>query len=541
MRLGRTPLSRHLARRDLARAKELAARSDEAAAALRSALSRDPRLAEARELLSRLELQRLNVEEAFLGYQSLSELEPDRPEGWRGLARVRSAADQTEEALFALDRVLELDPADTGARRERARLRDRIGQHRGALLDATRLLEADERDVQAWVVRIHSERRLDGQAAAAIVVQEAIGKVGEDPSLVAERSSTTPQPVAGPLALKEGFADRADRWPGKLGTLMRDVGASVARRDWPTAEGLASQAGRDHPGTWLGPWLEGIVAQAQNNLQAAEARLLEALAVSPRAHRPTTNLAAVWARRYDRVVAADRMVTMVDADPGFAYPLLIAARTYLDADQPARAEAAARRMPVAAPGSFRSYVDLATLFLELDRPSDALQATAQGLTRFPADPELMLLDARGKAALGDRKGAFSEYEAILKAHPDHHLAAADLAVLLVERGDAEASRQALALLHGLELDGPLEPEALGAIGRVELKTSGDPARAAQALELAVRGAPEDPTLRYYLGLASKVEGKPEVALPVLRSALQLGRPFPEDADTRKLIAELEAK
>lgn len=391
------------------------------------------------------------------------------------------------------------------------------------------------------MARIHAERRLHGEKAAATVVQEAIGKVGEDPLLVAERSSTTPQPVAGPLALKEGFADRADRWPGKLGMLMRDMGNNLARRDWPAAEGLASQAGRDHPGTWLGPWLEGIVDQAQNNLEAAEARLLEALAVSPRSHRPVTNLAAVWARRYDKAAAADRMVTMVDADPGFAYPLLIAARTYLDADQPARAEAAARRMVTAAPASVRSYADLATLFLELDRPSDALQTCAQGLTRFPGDPGLLVLEARGKAGLGDRQGAISAYQAVLKSQPDHHLAAADLAVLLVERGDAEASRQAQALVHGLELDGPLEPEALGAIGRVALKVSGDPARAAQALQLAVRGAPEDPTLRYYLGLASKAEGKPDVALPVLRSALQLGRPFPEDADTRKLIGELEAK
>jgi tetratricopeptide (TPR) repeat protein len=541
VRLGRAPLSRHLARRDLARAKELASRPDEAAAVLRSALSRDPRLAEARELLARLELQRGNVEEAFLGYQSLSELEPDRPEGWRGLARLRSAADQPEETLFALDRVLEVAPADAEARHERARLRDRIGQHQGALLDATRLLEADTRNVQAWVVRIHAERRLHGEAAAAMVVQEAIGKAGEDPSLVAERSSRTPQPGPGPLTVKEGFADRADRWPGKLGPLMRDLGNDLRRQDWAGAEALASQARRDHPGSWLGPWMEGVVDQARKNLEAAEARLLEALAFSPRSHRAVTNLAAVWARRYDRLGGADRLVALVDADPGFEYPLPIAARTYLEADQPARADATARRMLTAAPGSARPDAELATLYLELDRPSDALQVCEQGLARFPGDPELLLLAARSKASLGDRPGAIAAYEALLSRQPDHHVGAAELAVALVERGDAEASRRAQALAHALELDGPLEPEALGAIGRVALKTSGDFARALQALELAVRGAPEDPTLRYYLGLANKLQGKPELALAALRSALQLGRPFPEDSETRKLIGELEAK
>jgi predicted Zn-dependent protease len=254
-----------------------------------------------------------------------------------------------------------------------------------------------------------------------------------------------------------------------------------------------------------------------------------------------TNLAAVWARRYDRLGGADRLVALVDADPGFEYPLPIAARTYLEADQPFRADATARRMLTAAPGSARPHAELATLYLELDRPSDALQVCEQGLARFPGDPELMLRAARSKAALGDRAGAAAGYEALLSRQPDHHLGAAELAIALVARGDAEASRRAQALVHALQLDGPLEPEALGAIGRVALKTSGDSARAVEALELAVRGAPEDPTLRYYLGLADRLQGKPELALAALRSAIQLGRPFPEDAETRKLIGELEAK
>jgi tetratricopeptide (TPR) repeat protein len=540
VRLGRTPLSRFLARRDLARASQLASRPDEAASALRSALRRDPRLGEARERLARLDLQRGHLEDAFLGFQSLAELEPDRPEGWRGLARVRLEAGQLEEALFALDRALEADPSATETRRERARLRDRVGQHLGALLDARRLLEADARDVQTWVIRIRSERAIRGEKAAVEAAQGAIAQAGRERALIAELSPTAaPAPVA-PPTLKEGFADRADRWPGTLGPLMRDVASNLRRRDWAAAAALASRARRDHPGSWLGPWLEGVVDQARGDLDAAETRLLEALALSPRSHRAVTNLVAVWSRRHDTLTGADRLVALVDADPGFEYPLPIAARTYLEADQPARAEATARRLLAAAPGSPRPYGDLATLYLELDRPSDALQICEQGLARFQDDPELLLREGRSKAALGDHQGAISAYDTLLARQPDHHLGAAELAILLVDvRGDAGSSQRALALVHGLELDGPLEPEALGAIGRVSLKVSRDSARALHALELAVRGAPEDPSLRYYLGLASKLGGKPELALSELRGALQLGRPFPEEAEARRLIHELE--
>ncbi|HZX42469.1 MAG TPA: tetratricopeptide repeat protein, partial [Myxococcaceae bacterium] len=260
-RLGRAPLSRFLARRDLAHARQLSGTShpDEAASALRSALDRDPRLWEARDLLARLDLQHGNLEEAFLGFQSLTELEPDRPEGWRGLARVRLEAGQIEEALFALDRFLELEPAGTEARRERARLRERLGQHQGALLDARRLLEANPGDVQAWVLLVHSERMTRGDKAAAEASEAAIARVGRDPALIAELStaSATARPV--PFGkLKEDFGDRADRWPGKLGPLMREVVSNMQRRDWAAAAALAAEAGRQHRGSWLGPWVQGV-------------------------------------------------------------------------------------------------------------------------------------------------------------------------------------------------------------------------------------------------------------------------------------------
>jgi tetratricopeptide (TPR) repeat protein len=454
---------------------------------------------------------------------------------------VRLEAGQIEEALFALDRFLELEPAGTEARRERARLRERLGQHQGALLDARRLLEANPGDVQAWVLLVHSERMTRGDKAAAEASEAAIARVGRDPALIAELStaSATARPV--PFGkLKEDFGDRADRWPGKLGPLMREVVSNIQRRDWAAAAALAAEAGRQHRGSWLGPWVQGVVEQAGGKLEVAEERMLEALARSPRSHRAVTNLVAIWSRQNGPLAAADRLVALVDADPGFEYPLPIAARVYLEADQPARAEATAQRALAALPRSPRPYGDLATLYLELDRPGEALQICEQGLARFQDDPELLLRQARSKAALGDREGAISVYETLLSRQPDHHLAAAELAILLVEtRSDADSSRRALALVHGLELDGPLEAEALGAIGRVSLKAANDSATALRALEAAVQGAPEDPTLRYYLALARKLEGKPELAIPELRLALQLGRPFPEEPEARRLIRELE--
>ena len=359
--------------------------------------------------------------------------------------------------------------------------------------------------------------------------------------MIAELSpAAAPAPIT-PATLKEGFADRADRWPGTLGPLMRDVGNSLRRRDWAAAEALAAGAGRDHPGSWFGPWLQGVVDQARGQLDSAETRLLESLALSPRSHRAVTNLVAVWSRRHDPLTGADRLVALVDADPSFEYPLPIAARTYLEAE----ISPPGRRRPLAA-CSPRRPVRLGRtgdVGDALPRPQSAERCAANLRTGPGALPgQSGSSSSRGEEQGSARRpftpGAISAYETLLAGQPDHHLGAAELAILLVDvRGDATSSQRALALIHGLEeLDGPLEPEALGAIGRVSLKVSRDSASAVHALELAVRGAPDDPSLRYYLGLASKLEGKPELALSALRGALQLGRPFPEEAEARRLNA-----
>jgi hypothetical protein len=105
-----------------------------------------------------------------------------------------------------------------------------------------------------------------------------------------------------------------------------------------------------------------VVELSNRRLESAERLFHEALAVSPRSHRPITNLITIWSTQQGVLHTADQLVALAERDPGFTYPFPIAARAYLEADQPARAESTARLALTALPDSPLPYRDVALLY-----------------------------------------------------------------------------------------------------------------------------------------------------------------------------------
>ena len=187
--------------------------------------------------------------------------------------------------------------------------------------------------------------QLQGTPAATEAAERGIAATGGDAALLQEltslRASTSIAQATGPR-LKVNSSDQAEKWPGALGTLMRDLVGKMQHQDWPAAEKLADAARALYPQTLMGPWLAGVVALTRGKLDAAEKSLLVALEVAPRSHRAVTNLVAVWWKQNGPRYAGDRLVALTRESPGFEYPLPIAAHAYLEADQPPLAESTAR-------------------------------------------------------------------------------------------------------------------------------------------------------------------------------------------------------
>jgi tetratricopeptide (TPR) repeat protein len=509
--LARPVLERFRASRKLAAARsELAAgHVDEARAAQIETLLLEPHDAEARTALAELELAQNRLEQAFLQFQMLTELQPENPAPWLGLSRVRMAAGQPEEAEAAIGRALELGGGDESTWLLRSQLRYGFGRFHGAMLDARHAAQLSPQDAAA-------------QLALSLATSRVEGK---------------PAPDGAPSSPRHASLDRADAWPGRLGPAMRELLTKMGSKDFGAASEIAASARRDYPATMLGPWLDGLIAFGRGDPDAAERDYREALRVSPRSHRALTNLIPIWSRKGGSIGLGDQLAAAAEADFGFIYPLKIAARSYLEGDQPARAEAALRRAFEMQPGSPEPFRDLAEFDLEIDRASDAIVICDRGLARFPHDAALDLDAARAAASLGDRTRAAESYEAGLRERPDDQPAAAELAALLVEGSHSQIDR-AVELVRGLERDAPLDPQVLGAMGLVYLRAKLDGQRAQQLLEFASGAAPDDLQLHYQLALAYSSNQNKARAADELRRALEPARSFPGEAEARRLLREL---
>ena len=523
--------------------ESLAARQHNSARAeLRSLLQLQPTHRKARLQLAELELRLGRLEHAFLEFQSFTEMHPQDADGWLGLAQVRLTGGQLEEAEAAARRAVEAAPDRAGVRLLRADLRYRLGRYYGAYLDAQAAVERDPKDAAGWVVLSQAAARLNGAAAGVEAAQRGIATAGRDPALLKQleqlRAGNSNEGTARAQTGRNA-ADRAEEWPGKLGALVRDFVLKMQRRDWAAARTLVQSARQIYPGTMVGPWLDGILEFSQGHLNVAEKHLLEALAAAPRSHRVITNLASVWSRQRGPAYAGDQLLRMTERDPGFAYPLSIAGFAFLEARQPARAEAAIRRAFDLLPGSAVPYRELAEFYVELDRGSEALAICEEGLGRFPQDVELQLQQARIRVVLGDREAAIRSYENVLSIRPDLDLAAGQLAKLLVAaRKDEVSHRRALQIVRQLESNAPSDPLVLSAMGWVYLKAANNPRRARELLEAAAKGAPEQPGVRFHLAVAYTRTGQTNLARRELRAALDSGRPFEEEPDARRLLREI---
>jgi tetratricopeptide (TPR) repeat protein len=406
-------------------------------------------LARAHQLLdlAAVELSQDRIEPAFLHLLAYTEMFPEDADGWIALADLRAKAAQPQEAEAALTQALELAPQREHLRTRRASLRSRIGRHHGALVDAQAALERDPRDTEASLIARTEVARMRGTDAAQPAEVE-----------LSPRSSA------------------AENWPGQLGPTIRDFLADLRAKRWSNATRISRSARETYPDTMLGPWLEGIVAFSGGELRNAEDRFQEALKVSPRSHRVITNLIVLWSREGGPAATAEHLVALVERDPGFTYPLPIAARAWLEASQPRQAEQTIRRMFELLPGSSLPYREAATFYLLVDRASEAISTAADGIARFPAAPELHLLQARASLSLGDREAAIRSFDAALRLRPDDQVAAAHLARLLVTaRKDAASHARALALVRNLKVDQPSEEEVLTAmseVGQLAHKTDG---------------------------------------------------------------------
>ena len=540
------PVTQLRAARELdgARALLAARHFDEARARFRAALRLDPLHPIARHELARMELSLGNWELAFVELESQAAAHPEDASAFVHLAELMREDGLLEAPEAALDRAIALAPARPEARSLRADIRFRLGRYSGALADAQAAVTAAPDDAFSWLVLVRATSRSQGRDAGKQAARRALAAAGGDPVLSRALAEPFPEP-APPRRLRPDAqidfgtvsAWMREHWPGRLAQQREALQQQIGQRHWAEAERIVDSARRAYADTAFPPFLAGTLELARDNVGLAEKDFSDALALAPRFPTFLAALARTWARTAGAAGAGERLTRLAERDPGLASARYMAARAYIEARDPIKAEAALTRGLELQPDSPLPYQHLADYYFGVDRAPDALAICQRGLERLPGATDLQLMLAQINAALRRTDDAVRVYEAVLQRRPDLDLARYRLGVLLASGDEGEDSRARLMKVAGeLEGDRPSDPLLLDALGWILLR-AGQPARGRELLEAAVRGAPEEPSVHYHLAVAYSQQRKSEAAERELKVALGSERPFPERLDALRLMRE----
>jgi tetratricopeptide (TPR) repeat protein len=448
------------------------------------------------------------------------------------LAGIKLRGGNRDAARRQLDALLVQRPADEEALALRALIDVRDGQVEPALaqLDAALELLPMSRNLRVVHTRLQAARN-DSVAVAALLAEMTGRDLGPAPA--------PPGRLRGEAQTDHGniAALPRERWPGRLAQMRQALEVQLRQQNWTEAQRIVESARRTYPDTAFGPWLAGILELARGNADGAEKYLYEAMAAAPRSPMILLGMAKTWSRKKGAAFAGDELVRLAERDPAFAFARYLAARAYIDARNPAQAEATLRRGLELQRDSAVPYLHLADYYLELDRAAEALDVCQQGLERFPQNLDLQTMLAQISAGLGKTDNAMRTYEDILSRAPGLDLVVYKLAMLLALQDNDEPIRaRSMQIMQHLQADMPSDPVLLDTLGWLHFRAQ-DTRRARELLEAAVRGAPENPTFHFHLATVYAREKKHDLARNQLKSALESNSSFPERLEALRLLRE----
>jgi tetratricopeptide (TPR) repeat protein len=447
------------------------------------------------------------------------------------LARLELGADNLAGTKTLLDRLLSERPSDQEAIALGAVVEARSGLLDASLthLDAALASLPTSRSLRETRDRLELARG-DPKVLLALSREVASGALGPPPA--------SPRRLRADARIDRGSLGAWTReyWPGRLAEIRQVLGSQLERRDWVAAQRIVDSAARDYPGSAFAPYLAGILELARGNLDEAERRLSEALAIAPRLPATLAALGKTWSEKGGAAFAGQQLMGLAEHDPELPIVRYMAARAYIEAGDPLRAEASLRRGLALQPDSPVPYQHLTDYYFGLDRAPESLEICRQGLTRFPQDTNLLMMLPQIEAAIGRPDAAFRAYEELSSRRPDLDLALYRLAMLLATEEGEPSRQRLLPVLQRLRGDAPSDPLLLDALGSMHYR-AGDARLARALLEEAVKRAPEEPTLHYHLALVYSRANEMTLARQQLKNALDSPRPFPDRIEALRLMRQ----
>lgn len=396
-------------------------------------------------------------------------------------------------------------------------------------------------------------RRWPNNAAARYLAGLAAYKAGEPERAISElREAVRADPAAtdASLVLATLYFDR-----GEWSNAVQSASTHVAKRDPASTQAFsiairAATAAKQYD----------AARTMANNLSripgAQTLALLERAGIERAAKGPDAALAVITGAKLDltdptheavlRAVVEDLLVAQkakealarvdaaIAAHPEAGSLVELRAAVLARTGKTDEARAAFESVIAADPQNAHALIGLATLENAAGNPSRAVELLDRAAPLGPPDGPARYLAAQILVGAGKTADAEPRLREVIEKNPANNAARNDLAWLLASRG-AELDT-ALSLAEQARRAKPTA-DVIDTLGFVRLQR-GEGSAAVALFEEALALRPEDPTIRYHLGLALVQAGERERALGELRGALASG-PFPDAEAARQALARLQ--
>lgn len=479
------------------------------------------------------QLKRKQFDAALASISALEKKQPADPLSWNYRGAAYLGKQDQARARDSFNQALKLDPAFFPA--------------------ATNLAQLDLQDKQPAAARQRFERVLEANPKhldAMLALADLAQRSQDEKSFVAwleKASAVHPQALQPRIALARHLLAKGDR--NKALTVAREAvnaqpdnavaldllgNTQLALGDTANALNSYRKLVERQPGQ-AAPLVKLATAQVVAKAYAAARKTLQdALRIQPDLLDAQAMLVGIdiqGARLDDALKQARQVQQQKPASPaGYVLESDVAAARK---DYPA-ALAALERAHALAPSG--------TLLIRQLKVLSAMQRAEEGEKRLTAWLASQPGDTSSRAALAEsllkRKqfaAASEQYRLLNSSNPNNLLILNNLAWTLAETGDARATsvaEQALKLA-------PDNPAVMDTLGWILVKQK-QPARGIKLLQQALAKAPDAAEIQYHLAAAYAQSGDHVRARSELERLLANGLAFPQEADARALLKQLQA-
>ena len=483
--------------------------------------------------LLEVELHRAAGDEAS-AEAALRQIQRDVPPGSQGaiqassiLAQLLIDTDREADAADLIATVLKQSPTEPDFLQLRAALALKNNDPALAIADLRTVLDGFPDRAEAYRLLGLAHWQREEYALAQDALEKSVRLAPSEPrgylELAELRASLGDN--QGALAILEQLLAREpedDRAQERIAKIQLSV------QDWDALAASAERILMERPNHPLGYYLKGIVLQQRDNHGAAVQSFQRALELKKDAIEPALALARSQLALGVLDQARQTVARVLAGNPNNLAALTMLGEIQLAAGDGESAEAILEEAVRFHPTSTRAYVRLTQLQFDRGDWDAASKTLEQGIEATGRNGYLVLQKALLLDEIGEHDAAIQAYEELLARFPDALVVVNNLAVLLADQVDDPA-----ALERALELAERLKdsdvPEFLDTLGWIYYRR-GEYVLALSHLEKAVAGQPEQPEMRYHLGLIYAKLGRLEEAKKNLwLAAAADGFPFAAEA------------